>query len=71
MICPHCKSDRAVKRNGKRKTKQRYFCGECDRAFVENPTPPNKRGRPAIGDKPLTPAEKMKRYREKKRKENK
>jgi DNA-directed RNA polymerase subunit RPC12/RpoP len=31
--CPHCRGRRTV-RNGHRRGKQQYFCGECGKSFV-------------------------------------
>lgn len=42
---------------------QRYRCQLCGKVFTTNPSA-EKVGRPCIGDKPLTAAEKKRRYRE-------
>lgn len=38
---------------------QRYKCKKCGKTFCENP----KRGRPLIGDRPMTSAERKRRIR--------
>jgi transposase-like protein len=35
MRCPECKSDR-INKNGRKRGKQNYICGECGRQFIEN-----------------------------------
>jgi transposase-like protein len=34
LDCPHCKSSN-VKRNGKKRNKQAYFCNECKKSYIE------------------------------------
>lgn len=65
MHCPHCQSDR-TKRNGKRKKVQRYICLKCGRSYVDNPVEP--KGRPLLGDRPMTSAEKQQAYRDREKK---
>ncbi len=65
MQCPECRSDN-TRRNGRTKAgRQTYRCKDCGRRFTGNPE-----GRPPVlGDRPLTEAEKKRRYRQKKRQE--
>jgi hypothetical protein len=60
MICPHCESNR-VKKHGHILTygqkKQRYRCLVCLKTFSDG-----KIGRPLVGDRPLSPRERRKRW---------
>ncbi|MGI8933215.1 MAG: IS1/IS1595 family N-terminal zinc-binding domain-containing protein [Phormidesmis sp.] len=58
--CPDCAG--AAKKNGRYKGQQKYVCKVCNRTFTGN-----KIGRPTVGEKPMTGAERAKRaYRKKK-----
>ncbi len=61
MQCPDCHSE-DTRRNGRTKSgRQTYKCKACGRRFTGNPE-----GRPPVmGDRPLTEAEKKRRYRQK------
>lgn len=63
--CPYCASSETVRHGRNKGDKQRYLCTQCARTFVEKPDTP--KGRPTIGDRPMTPAEKMRRSRQKKK----
>jgi transposase-like protein len=61
-------STHRIKKHGKtKKGKQRWFCHDCNKTFTPDASP---RGNKPQGDRALTAAEKMRRYREKKRKED-
>lgn len=38
MICPACKSDKVIKNGSIHNGNQKFFCKNCGRQFVENPT---------------------------------
>ncbi len=58
--------DRLPHKHGKdRQGYQRYKCPVCNRTFSDNPNPENKGGRPTIGEKRMTDAERQQRRRAK------
>jgi len=62
----HC--DRPMQKWGKDKAGyQRWRCPDCHRVINENPNP---RGRPMVGDKPMTSAEKKRKSRREQREKN-
>ena len=66
MQCPDCNSE-DVRRNGHTVSGvQQYKCKTCGRSFTGN-----SEGRPPVFDRPLTKAEIMRRYRQKKRQQKK
>jgi hypothetical protein len=62
--CPHCDSGDVQRYGTTTAGSVRYRCKSCKHTFTPNAA---KRGRPMIGDRPLTPTEKMQRQRAKKK----
>jgi transposase-like protein len=62
--CPHCQLTN-IKKNGKSKTgNQKYKCKDCGKYWEDTL---NFKGRPLINDCPLTPAQRAKNYRQRKK----
>jgi transposase-like protein len=59
MNCPQCNSS-CTKNGVNRSGFQRYYCSSCHKSFTDSRL---KLGRPAINDRPMTPAERQKRSR--------
>ena len=59
--CPSCGSYDSYKRGGARRS-----CKDCGKYYTPGTKSQGKIGRPLIGDRPMTPAEKVKRHRAKK-----
>jgi transposase-like protein len=62
--CPKCHSAHTGPKGATTTGNQRYRCWDCQHSWTPSPA---KRGRPLLGDAPLTPAEKMRRARAKKK----
>lgn len=58
-LCPQCSS--ITIKNGKTSGSQRYRCKACEYTFTEGD---RSKGRPLVGDNPMTDAERYKRYRQ-------
>ena len=63
MNCKHCGSPN-VKKNGHYKGRQRYRCKDCGKSCTAGDRP---RGGQPIGDRPMTGAERWRRWRDKHR----
>lgn len=61
--CPHCGGE-SVK-NGRQNGKQRYRCKSCDRTYR---IAPRKSGNRSIGSRPMTDAERARKYRARRKK---
>lgn len=62
--CPHCQHSPCHKHSRTKAGTQRYKCPACGKVHSDTIAP---QGRPMLGDRPLTPAEKMRRHRAKKK----
>ena len=60
-ICSKCQSDHVVRNGKNRYGFGRWLCKECNFSGTGN-----KEGRPMVGDRPMTNAERQKRWRENK-----
>lgn len=63
--CPRCDGTKFCKEGLTPAGSQRLRCTHCQKIFIENP---KKVGRKLIGDRPLTPYERLKRFKDKKNK---
>ena len=61
--CPHCHYSPCHRHDKTRAGTQRWMCPQCLKAHSES----GLKGRPSIGDRPMTDAERMRRSRKKKR----
>jgi transposase-like protein len=65
-ICPRCNGKSFIKHGKTPAGSQLIKCQHCHKVFVPEP---KTSGRKLIGDRPLTPYERIKKYNEKKRKQ--
>ena len=61
--CPHCHHSPCQRRGKTKAGTQRWWCPQCRRGYSES----GMKGRPTIGDRPMTDAERMRRSRAKKK----
>jgi len=60
MNCPHCNGN--TRKNGTYRDRQRWLCKDCGKVSIEPSDRPT--GRPTIGDRPMTAAERKQRQRQ-------
>jgi hypothetical protein len=61
--CPHCQHSPCHRHSKTKAGTQRYKCPSCGRVHSES----GLKGRPTVGDRPMTAAQRMQRSRAKKK----